>query len=346
MATPHTVGLFIPFDLNRKITLGEKQNQFIQGRRVNSYGELLVCDFDTVIRMNTSFLEVVDKFTPTKGGVVGPMLCISLFIFTLVLMFYFNAYFSLEYKAGMVGLIISGMTLVPCWFIFFRPVLKELFQKTHYPVRFNRRNKLVHVYQVNSEVITLPWNNIYFTTNKQKFSYCIVGHILAEDNETVLNTFSFGHVGSRQELALYWEFIRCYMEEDCVKELAETIQYCPPVEHKKEGYITGLQTLMKVDSRLEFIFSLLLIPLTLIESIGRYIAMQTSKIPQWPQEVLDACQTDSGDVIDVSAAINSPHQWRRVLANESEAEINEVNRRLKSASRRIREKLDARYGQV
>lgn len=233
------------------------------------------------------------------------------------------------------------------WFNFFwlgRFLLKDWFRKTPYPVRFNRNKQLVHIYQVSGEIITAPWNDIFFTTSKQRISYCIVGHLLYEDKETVLNTFSFGYVGQREELALYWEFIRCYMEEDCLEELADTVLFCPPVEKHKEGYIAGLQRLMQIDSRADWFLLVLNLPFALIESIARYIAMQTSKIPQWPQEVIDACAVEPNDPINVGAENNSPQRWRTVLANETQEAYNVKNQRLKSANQKIKEKLDAKYG--
>lgn len=344
MAISHTLGLYIPFEFNRPLTKEEKQSRFVQGKRRKCSGEAAVLDLDTVIRMNSSYLEVMDKFYPVKGVVAGPMMCMSLFIIGIFGLLLWDMLYSHEYKGGGAGIAILFVFLIFSWFIFFRPILKDWFRKTHYPVRFNRKKQLVHIYQVKGEIITLPWKDIYFTTSKQKVSYCIVGHILAEDNETVLNTFSFGHVGNKTDLSRYWEFIRCYMEEDCLAEMAETVLYCPPVEKRREGYIIGLQTLIKMDSRLEWIPNVLLLPLSLIESIARYIGMQTSKIPQWSQEVIDACAVEPNDPISIGAENNSPHRWRTVLANETREVYDAKNQRLKSANQKIKEKLDAKYG--
>ncbi|EGT5655818.1 hypothetical protein JD793_001937 [Citrobacter braakii] len=346
MAISHTLGLYIPFKLNRPLTKEEKQSCFVQGKRRKGLGEAAVLDLDTVIRMNSSYLEVVDKFYPVKGVIAGPMMCMLLFITGISSWFYWVAMFSMDYKGGVVGCFMVLIALLFFIFLFGRPLLKDWLSKTHYPVRFNRKNQLVYIFQVKGEVITLPWKDIYFTTSKQKVSYCIVGHVLAEDKETVLNTFSFGHVGQKTELSLYWEFIRCYMEEDCLPELAKTVFYCPPVEKQKEGYITGLQTLMKMDSRLEWIPNVLLFPLTLVESIARYIGMQTSKIPQWPQEVLEACAVDSNDPINIGAENNPPHRWRTVLAHEMREAYDAKNQHLKSVNQEIKEKLDKKYGTV
>jgi len=345
MAVSHTLGLYIPFKINRPINKDEKKCRFFQGKRIKKISECAVLDLNTIIRMSSSYLEVVDKFYPVKGVITGVMMCMFFFVIVICSWFYWNAIFSLDYKGGVFGYFMVTITLLFFGFLCGRPISKDWFGKTHYPVRFNRKKQLVHIYQVNGEIITVPWNDIFFTTSKQKVSYCIVGHLLAEDKETVLNTFSFGYVGQKEELSLYWEFIRCYMEEDCLEELAETVLFCPPVEKQKEGYISGLQTLMQVDSRLEWIPCFLLSPLTLIESVARYIAMQTSKIPQWSQDVLDACAVEPNDPINVGAENNPPHRWRTVLANETREVYDAKIQRLESANKKIKAKLDARYGE-
>ncbi|MDJ0038513.1 hypothetical protein QM637_22140, partial [Pantoea allii] len=238
MAISHDIGLFFPFKLNRPLTREEKQSRFVQGKRRKVSGEAIVLDLDTIIRMNSSYLEVVDKFYPTKGYVASFMMAFCLlftvFLLAIAKVAIFN---SGDIPTFIFIFLICGVGI----FYFFRFLLKDWFQKTHYPVRFNRKKQLVHIYQVSGGIITVPWNNIFFTTSKQRNSDCIVGHLLAEDKQTVLNTFSFGYVGQKEELSLYWEFIRCYMEEDCLEELAETVLFCPPVEKQKEGYVAGLQ---------------------------------------------------------------------------------------------------------
>lgn len=342
MAISHDIGLFIPFKINRPLTKEEKQSRFVQGKRRKVSGEATVLDQDTVIRMNSSYLEVVDKFYPTKGYVASFMMAFCILFLIAIIA---TAKITIATGDGVLFFcfvaLLSGGSI--CWFGRF--LLKDLFRKTHYPVRFNRKKQQVHIYQVSGKVITVPWSDVFFTTSKQRISYCIVGHLLDEDKETVLNTFSFGYVGQREELSLYWEFIRCYMEEDCLEELAETVLFCPPVEKRKEGYIAGLQRLMQIDSRADWLLLVLNLPFALIESIARYIAMQTSKIPQWPQDVIDACAIEQNDPINIGAESNPPHRWRTVLANEIRDAYEAKNQKLKSANQKIKAKLDAKYGE-
>ncbi|QXA93799.1 Uncharacterised protein [Citrobacter braakii] len=343
MAISHDIGLFFPFKVNRPLTKEEKQSRFVQGKRRKVFGEAAVLDLDTVIRMNSSYLEVVDKFYPTKGYVASFMMA-----FCVLFIIAITAIAIITFASGDGIPFFCFFTLAfGCAIYFFgRFLLKDWFRKTHYPVRFNRKKQLVHVYQVSGGIITLPWKDIYFTTSKQRISYCIVGHLLSEDKETVLNTFSFGYVGQREELSLYWEFIRCYMEEDCLEELAETVLFCPPVEKQKEGYIAGLQRLVQIDSRGDWLLLVLNLPFALVESVARYIAMQTSKIPQWSPDVLEACAVEPNDPINVGAENNPPHRWRTVLANETREVFDAKNQHLKSVNQEIKEKLDKKYGTV
>jgi hypothetical protein len=341
MAISHDIGLFFPFKVNRPLTKEEKQSRFVQGKRGKCFGEASVLDFDTVVRFNNTYLELIDKFYPTKGKITAFMMvpCILMAVFIIAMS---NVVLFSNGNLPSFGFVLLICSV--CMFFLSRIFSKEWFSKTYYPVRFNRKKQLVHIYQVSSEIITIPWKDIYFTTSKQRINYCIVGHLLSEDKEIVLNTFSFGYVGQREELSLYWEFIRCYMEEDCLEELAETVLFCPPVEKQKEGYIAGLQRLMQIDSRADWLLLVLNLPFALVESIARYIAMQTSKIPQWSPDVLEACAVDPHDPVNVGAENNSPHRWRTVLANESREVYDAKYQRLASANQKIKAKLDARYG--
>lgn len=240
--------------------------------------------------------------------------------------------------------------ILVCTFFVGKLLLKECFRKTHYPIRFNRKTQMVYVYHVNGEILTLPWKNIFFTSATSggvMQEWGIDGHIMEEDGETVINTFSLpvSVMGSKNMLGRFWEFIRCYMEEDVLEDLADLVVLCPPVENKKEGYIFGLQYLLKMDSRLEWLHLPIKLPLALLASIARYIAMQTSKIPQWSQEVLDACRVESDDPINISAANNPEHLWRYVLANEPRDVFDARDRKRESANARIKEKLANRYGE-
>ncbi|HDX8864035.1 TPA: hypothetical protein RQO19_002664 [Klebsiella michiganensis] len=339
-------GLYTPYKLNRPLTEKERDSQFRQGkwRRVK-----FIMDEHSVVRMNSTYLETVCKYYSGVG--ISSSLIASLILGVLIVFAYEGLYASLisdEYVSW-GGVCFSAIICV--FFIILLGVFfhKEWFRKTHYPIRFNRKTQMVHIYKVSGEILSVPWGYIFFAPAQSvgvTKEWGIDGHILADDGETVVDTFSLAVslTAGKKLLGEYWEFIRCYMEEDCVADLADIVTLCPPVENRKEGYIFGLQYLLKMDSRLEWIFLPIMLPLDLLASIGRYIAMQTSKIPQWSQEVLDACQPDPDDPVSVSAANNPEHLWRYVLANEKREEYESRYIRQSAANERIKAKLDARYG--
>ena len=341
-------GLYTPYKLNRSLTEKEKNGQFRQGqRRRVKY----IMDEHSVIRMNSIYLETVCKYY-SGIGIATSMIFPVFFVLASGVLIGMWSLIGIISDGDINSIIVECIVTIGLAFFavaIVKLLKKEWLRKTHYPIRFNRSNQMVYVYQINGQILSVPWSKVFFTPAKSKGAmseWGIDGHILADDGETVINTFSLAVsvMGSKKLLDEYWEFIRCYMEEDCVADLADIVTLCPPVENRKEGYIFGLQYLLKMDSRLEWIFLPIMFPLNLLASIGRYIAMQTSKIPQWSQEVLDACQPDPDDPINVSAANNPEHLWRYVLANEKREEYELRHARQTAANERIKAKLDARYG--
>ncbi|KOY60217.1 hypothetical protein AM629_20610 [Photorhabdus heterorhabditis] len=340
---------YMSYELNRPLTQQEKDDQLYQGkptRLMGKTGEYMI-EYDTVIRMNSTYMETVDKYYRNKGFVSSLFAPLFLICFGLILYAYGGmAYQYIVYRKIIPSLFdVSVLTAGFALLIYFsgKLTLKEWFATTHYPIRFNRKTQMIHVYRFNGTVLSIPWKAVFFTLTKysgKMSEWCIDGHILADDKETVLDTFSLGFSGVFRELILgYWEFIRCYMEEEGLQEQADIILLCPPIEQKKEGYIFGLQYLIRMNSRLEWFVELINFPFDLITSVARYIAMQTSKIPQWPQEVEEACQVDPDDPINVSAANNPVHLWRYVLANQTREERQALYDRQLSAHKRLQEKI-------
>lgn len=336
MAKKNRVGLLSPFTVNRPLNRREKQHHYRQGQIKKHGGEAAVLNFDTVITMNSTYLEVVDN-DYEKIGQLSSLLMVFFIIFMTFLIAMIIG--TINRDGSLISLFFLSVLCISFLFILGKFILFEWFRKTHYPVRFNRQKQLVHVYQTNNEILTLPWKDIYFTTYEWRNNVNLVGHILDKDGETILNTFGFGYWGDKLELDHYWEFIRCYMEEDCLEELADTVTLCPPIADKKESYVFGLQYIIKMNSRLAWIFIIFMLPIYFMESLARFIAMQTSKIPQWSQEVLDDCIVRPNDPIQVDARINPPHLWRYVLANESLDIYQARYDKQQSANQRIKAKL-------
>ncbi|VEB75764.1 Uncharacterised protein [Providencia rustigianii] len=242
MAKKHRVGLLSPFTVNRPLNRREKQHHYRQGRVKKHGGEAAVLNFDTVIIMNSTYLEVVDNDYEKIGQLSSLLMAFFIIFMTFLIAMIIG---TISRDGSLISLFFLSILCISFLFILGKFILFEWFRKTHYPVRFNRQKQLVHVYQTNNQILTLPWKDIYFTTYEWRNNVNLVGHILDKDGETILNTFGFGYSGPKLVLDHYWEFIRCYMEENCLEELADTVTLCPPIADKKESYIFGLQYIIK-----------------------------------------------------------------------------------------------------
>ncbi|POT57521.1 hypothetical protein C3432_06045 [Citrobacter amalonaticus] len=250
-----------------------------------------------VISINSTYLEVADVHYKERG---------FLTVFLIVFLILFS---------GVLGLFTWGLLrkgliwdLVQIYFIFslafiiiYIGMKTECFKLTHYPIRFNRKERKVHLFRMDGTVSTYNWDDIFFTLVQRKPDgvtarhWYLCGLILDEDGLTVKDMFTLGMYDLFQhEVLPFWELIRRYMEdEDGVQNAVNSIQYYLPIARTKETYTTGLEILTyKYRYRLA---KVILFPLSLLESLGRWVSMRTSKIPQWPVEIEAQCQIADND---------------------------------------------------
>jgi hypothetical protein len=189
-------------------------------------------------------------------------------------------------------IIVIGTSAIMAPFIWFlkKIALHDSFTYTHYPIILNRKTRMVHAFKVDGTVLSAQWDKVYFCLAALKRNaWEIQGHVLADDGETVLDTFSFspnmmsGHY--RDKLKPHWEFIRRYMEEGpaVVSEgeqvLGRGIEFCLPIAKQREPFWCAFHRMW---ASYGLLMSLLI---NVICYPGRYIAMMTSNIPQWPADI-------------------------------------------------------------
>jgi len=171
----------------------------------------------------------------------------------------------------------------------------ECFRYTHYPTRFNRKTRMVHVFRPNGSVSSIPWDKVYFTLGYQGAGYWeVIGHVLSEDGKMVLDTFPLSTREIRNPDTLlyqHWEFVRRYMEEGPEK-LVDQVGIVMPIDNKKETYLIGCKRLF---APIPVLAWPIVFPALFCCTIGRWIAMRTCKLPRWPQYVIDESTIDPDD---------------------------------------------------
>jgi hypothetical protein len=259
-------------------------------------------DHNAVIRINSTYLECIDTDYSWTGicTVIATVLAVP-FLWGMIS----TLFLSVQKRMTLSGndrleetMFIIGVLVIMILFLwlFYYLFSKELFCYTHYPIRFNRKTRMVHVFRTDGTVMSEPWDKLYFTVGSYAEDYWgILAHRLAEDNVTVLETFALPHQESEisPELFEQWEFICRYMEEG-PKKLIDQITGTMNIAKRKETFWFGFYRMMMSFDTLS-VFAWLCSPFTLICAIGRWIAMKTDKIPVWPAEIEAECQIDPND---------------------------------------------------
>lgn len=294
------LGLLLKFKVNRPLTEEERTYRVMQDKRLN----IEPLNQLSTIRMNSTYLEMVDKYYGWKG---------YLTLFSLIVILIFTVAFltlvSISVKRfdtltvdakteeviflAVIFFMSLPLILVGVWMF-----LKETFAYTHYPIRINRKNGKIYVFRLDGTVLAMPWKDVFFTVGKgrPRGAYDdIRGHVIDADGVTVKETFALSHFSGKDDpdLMQYWEYVRRYMA-DGPAGLIQQIEHVIEISHNKETFWNGFHRLLAEMAPIPLI-AFLTAPFWFVVAIFRYFAMRTSKIPQWPQWVEDECQVDAND---------------------------------------------------
>lgn len=256
----------------------------------------------SLIRFNSTFTECVDKWYSMRGFVAMAGSVVSALMIYLICVSSYELFFE-GYQENLALLLLGAVIL--WWAVKF--LVSDAFTYTHYPIRFNRKNRQVYAFRRDGTVFKAGWDELYWTIYNTKVGLGggdlnVMGHLLDKDGITVkesigLSLVDAGEAG-RQNLRQFFEFFRLYMEEGpgaALEALKPTpLIMLPPIDRQRESWFFGWERLtggMRGMPLLQLLFQPFLLPISLF----RWIVMRTSKIPQWPQWVEDECRIEPDD---------------------------------------------------
>lgn len=295
-------GLITPYSVNRLLSSNERDRRLKQEEKlqVKIYHQL------SVIEINSNWMEIVDKFFFDKGAITfaGGIAFFGIMIVNILaiigaVMPMFNG----DFGASILFLLL--LIGFPGSYFVFKTFCKEI-NYTHYPIRFNRKTKTIHVFRQDGSVLSVKWSEVFFTQMPlSRGAWDIVGHVLDKDGITVRETFALPATTmsskDRESSKGYWEFVRRYMEEGPSSVLDE-LSVCLPIKDKKETLAFSYKRVaLSLGSHLHpfILFYYIFYP-------GRVMAMHFSKIPQWPAEIEAQCQrVDGYDPFFKDASMNA-----------------------------------------
>ncbi|KVO39286.1 hypothetical protein WT19_12115 [Burkholderia stagnalis] len=274
------------------------------------------------IRMNSTYLELVDGYHTNRGlmsiiGVLAFVLC-AWFFYQLFSVAIFDHYMDQNWNRhderrmllaiGVCSLILLATILGSVTFL---RKIGEWFGYTHYPIRLNRRTRMVYVFRGDGTVLKASWDDVYFAlrVNMQVAGVRTLGicGLVLKDSKTVEEMFVFGYASSSREYCLrHWEFIRRYMEEGPRAVLnAPGLGLYLPIADKRETLYQGWIELVSNDAW-NPVFKWLMFPFHVAFFIGRLVNRVTSKVPRWPADVEAACRIEPGDPYVRDSSLNPP----------------------------------------
>jgi hypothetical protein len=294
MSTLDPHGMVTPYKVNRPLSAEEEEHRLKFNASVGHRPHYEL----SLLRFNSTFVESVDKWFAMRGfvafgGTVIGLICVFALFYAVSFFFESGDFFS----ASILFVALLGIAVYL--------TTRDAFTYTHYPIRFNRKNRHVYVFRRNGTVLKAAWESLYFTIYGHNAGFrdlYVVGHVLGDDRKTVKETFalsltSAGRLGE-ERLKNHFEFFRRYMEDgpEAVLQAIKPLPLImlPPLHQKRETWAFGWQRLtlhMNGWPVLMALYQVFAFP----ESFVRWLVMRSSKIPRWPEWVEQECAVEPGD---------------------------------------------------
>ncbi|MCD9121259.1 DUF6708 domain-containing protein [Cupriavidus sp. UGS-1] len=304
-------GLVRKYRVNRPIDDDERAHRLRQGQRLQVEPHDQLC----VIKINSSYLDSVDRYYDSRGA-----LTLMALVVIMVCVGGFVAMSLAAQRPLALGLYTPGTAAVFLGFVAFvmAPIValsvwmarRELGRYTHYPIRLDRRNRMLHVFRLDGSILSVRWDDVFFTLGRCSGSVQPVrdirGLVLDRDGVTVREQFAFSlWEVDPQRLKAHWEFLRRYMEEG-PKDLIDRIRYCVPIDGRRERFRVGLERVFANDAGSPPIYWLMW-PFNLLLACTRALVMRTCRVPVWPKDIEEAAPVSKDDPYVKDASSNPPN---------------------------------------
>ncbi len=252
-----------------------------------------------VINFNETYMDIVD-WSYQK---VGPLEI--LFLFFAAGPIYFASLFYVDTFTGRNPDPVFYNSVVTFFCLPFvlwcgRILWNSLSGCTHYPVRLDRKNQMVHVFRHNNDggVSSYHWNEISFGLSgggveQRGFTTGImIGYVKRPDSS--YEYFRLGVIWPSDEgMYSQWEYFRRYMKEG--PESLPEPDFLLPIDGKRESFRLGAQFCWFLGGP-DIALAIFLAPLTVPGSLLRWFFMHiTRSLPRWPQHIVDQCPVSACD---------------------------------------------------
>ncbi len=285
-----------PIVLGRPLNDAEREYHLDQNNVLNDFDERIPHYALSVLETNSTFVEIVDRNYPFRGLATIMGLIVMALGGSGGLMI---AYAIKHIDPIPLGFVVAMVILaIPFFFAGLWLFTKENFVFTHYPIRLNRKNRMVYVWRKKG-VLVVPWDKVFFFVREYKdtglTNWDIRGNVLAADGVTVVDSFPLSSYESNviEQVCGHFEYFRRYMEDGPAQPWRMLLG-CLPLGTRRETWFEGwmrLTLMMHGSIIMQVLFQPILLPI----SFGRWLCMHTNRIPQWPADVVAQCMIEPND---------------------------------------------------
>lgn len=295
-------GWITRYKLNRPLDHVEKESHLERTQP----GPLLPHD-NGLLQFNSTFIEWIDRRYGLRGalGGIGVMFFLAAVVVALMLPVgsYLDGWyvgernFDMEDASAFAFAFLLGSA--GAYLMWRLCISRDFFTYTYYPIRFNRKTGLIHVFRHNGPdgVLTVPWRDAYFFIGRSKGDIYDGGdvpldlrcHVL-DEKQIVRDTFAVGHYNrSPAPILETWELIRRYMEEGP--------QSLPRFNIVETGHVSLKDCFVRAFALFSdsYIGAVLFFPIWGPWTLAMYAVLKSSKAPVWPAEIEASCVIEPGD---------------------------------------------------
>ncbi|MGY3726980.1 MULTISPECIES: DUF6708 domain-containing protein [Cobetia] len=266
--------------------------------------------YGSLIKLNSTYAEFIDRADRHRG------MSKTTFGFLLVALINGLGVFSAIYVGGYIDsidvmsihvvtfLIIALILSLTDYFVWKHHLGRDFLTVSFYPIRFNRKKRMVYIYRDRESggVLKVNWNDIFWHIGKgyqQEYNCDLRGHVMK--NGVIVDTFSVGNFydDSRvNQIMAMWEFIRRYMEEPLDSLFDEPLDRHIDKSTEvslKNCYMHVYANMWPFAIDYRYYLAPVFYPLLWILTLGRWFTLGTCKKPVWPSSVEAECIVVSDD---------------------------------------------------
>jgi hypothetical protein len=255
--------------------------------------------YGSLVALNSTYIEWIDRRFLVRGSIntcLTLLGCVAVFSLGCVVL-----YLGLEDDDPLVKLIGVGgfisLSLMVAM-LYYAQSGYDFFKKIYYPIRFNRKNKMIYVYRDKKDggILSVPWERVFFHIGRgmQNKSLCdIRGEII--EGKIIKDAFALGHYFDRPEpIQQMWNFICNYMEggPEAVGQnpldryitlsVSSSFRNCLMMAYGFYGATNGVLRIISL-------------PFIALTTVTRWLVFKTCSMPVWPAEIEAACKIDPDD---------------------------------------------------